>query len=86
MYGKNPYTFSIKERKPNNRGRRKNQPGISKEERCEIRMSAAEKQAFSEAAQLDGKKLSEWIRDRLRRTARQELQEAGLNVAFLVEK
>jgi hypothetical protein len=49
----------------------------------QIRVNAAEKQAFSDAAVLDGKKLSEWIRDRLRRLSREELQLAGRPVAFL---
>jgi hypothetical protein len=43
----------------------------------------AEKQAFQAAAELDGKKLSEWIRDRLRRLSREELQANGLDVPFL---
>ena len=52
----------------------------------QIRLSAAEKQAFSEAATLDGKKTSEWIRDRLRRDSRQELEAHGQKVPFLPGK
>ena len=40
-------------------------------------------QDFQDAADLDGKKLSEWIRDRLRRLSREELEDAGRTVAFL---
>jgi uncharacterized protein (DUF1778 family) len=49
----------------------------------QLRVGAAEKQAFGDAADLDGKKLSEWMRDRLRRLAREELQAQGRTVAFL---
>lgn len=49
----------------------------------QIRLNAAEKQAFERAAELDGKKTSEWMRDRLRRLARQELEEHGQPVPFL---
>ena len=55
----------------------------AKSEMLQLRVGPAEKQAFADAADLDGKKLSEWIRDRLRRLARQELEEQGLPVAFL---
>ena len=49
----------------------------------QIRVNAAEKRAFTAAAELDGKDLSEWVRDRLRRLAKQELEQAGKPVAFL---
>jgi uncharacterized protein (DUF1778 family) len=49
----------------------------------QIRLNHAEKQAFHDAADLDGKKLSEWIRDRLRRLAREELEKADRPVPFL---
>jgi uncharacterized protein (DUF1778 family) len=61
-------------------------PGKRKSELIQLRVTATEKQAFSDAADLDGKKLAEWIRDRLRRLARDELQDGGLAVAFLVGK
>ena len=38
---------------------------------------------FTAAAELDGKDLSEWVRDRLRRLAKQELEQAGRPIAFL---
>ncbi len=49
----------------------------------QLRVNAAEKATFNAAADLDGKKLSEWIRDRLRRLSKQELLEAGRAVPFL---
>ena len=58
-------------------------PEKSKGELIQFRVNSAEKQAFSEAATLDGKKVSEWIRDRLRRLSREELERAGRAVPFL---
>jgi len=53
-----------------------------KDELIQIRVNAAEKEAFANAALLDGKKLSEWVRDRLRRLSRQELEQAGQPIPF----
>jgi len=58
-------------------------PEKAKAELIQLRVNSAEKHAFNAAAELDGKKLSEWIRDRLRRLARDELKQAGQEVAFL---
>ena len=66
-----------------NRGAPKKAPDAAKGALLQIRLSAAEKQAFADAATLDGKKISEWIRDRLRRDAREELECQGQPVAFL---
>ena len=55
----------------------------AKGELVQLRLNLAEKQAFQNAADLDGKKLSEWIRDRLRRLSRVELEEHGREVPFL---
>ena len=55
----------------------------AKGELVQIRLNSAEKQAFQDAADLDGKKLSEWIRDRLRRLSREELEKEGRAVPFL---
>jgi hypothetical protein len=73
-----------------NVGMKKNPPGAprksadkAKAELLQIRINRHEKKAFTDAADLDGKKLSEWVRDRLRRMSRQELETAGLPVAFL---
>jgi uncharacterized protein (DUF1778 family) len=57
-------------------------PEKSKSELIQLRVSSAEKIAFNAAADMDGKKLSEWIRDRLRRLAREELEDGGREVAF----
>jgi uncharacterized protein (DUF1778 family) len=56
---------------------------IAKSSLLQIRLSGAEKEAFARAAELDGKKISEWIRDRLRRDSRQELEAQSLDVPFL---
>ena len=55
----------------------------AKGELVQILLNSAEKQAFQDAADLDGKKLSEWIRDRLRRLSRDELEKEGRSVPFL---
>ena len=52
----------------------------------QVRLTPLEKAGFSSAAELDGKKLSEWLRDRLRRLAREELQAHGQAVPFLAGK
>jgi hypothetical protein len=46
-------------------------------------LEVAEKQAFKDAAELAGLPLSTWVRERLRRAAREELEEAHRPVAFL---
>jgi hypothetical protein len=48
-----------------------------------VRMTPGEKQAFQDAALLAGIPLSAWMRERLRREARKELEEAGQKIAFL---
>jgi len=65
------------------RGAPKKSANQAKGSLLQVRVNAAEKRAFSDAAGLDGKKTSEWVRDRLRRLAREELERAGLSVAFL---
>jgi hypothetical protein len=67
------------------RGRPQGATGRAKSDLMQIRLDAAEKQAFADAAALDGKDLSEWVRDRLRRLARQELEQAKMPVAFLAK-
>jgi hypothetical protein len=49
----------------------------------DIRLGAAEKATFKDAAELAGLDLSAWVRERLRSAARKELDAAGLPVAFL---
>jgi uncharacterized protein (DUF1778 family) len=65
------------------RGRPKKDPTRTKGEYLDIRLEAAEKQAFRDAADLAGLDLSAWVRERLRSIARKELEGAGLAVAFL---
>ncbi|HXA19547.1 MAG TPA: hypothetical protein VN380_21335 [Thermoanaerobaculia bacterium] len=48
-----------------------------------IRLSADEKSAFKEAADLAGIGLSSWIRERLRRTSSRELDEVGRTAPFI---
>lgn len=52
--------------------------------RLDMRLHETEKEAFRSAAELAGLDLSAWIRERLRRAAREELREAGRDVPFLV--
>jgi hypothetical protein len=63
--------------------RRKAASGGVKEEYLELRLYAAEKQAFKDAADLRGMALSVWVRERLRLAARKELEEANRPVAFM---
>jgi uncharacterized protein (DUF1778 family) len=51
-----------------------------------LRLQTEEKQAFQDAADLAGIALSAWVRERLRKTARRELDEAGKKIAFLPTK
>ena len=67
------------------RGRPKKDAGRTKGEYLDIRLEAAEKQAFRDAANLAGLDLSAWVRERLRATARKELEGARLPVAFLAK-
>lgn len=54
-----------------------------KDYNLQVRLSLAEKEALTTAARVAGLSLSSWVRDRLRRTIRNELQTSGLKVAFL---
>ena len=48
-----------------------------------MRLSSAEKAAFQAAANLSGIPLSAWMRERLRRAAVRELEDASMPIAFL---
>jgi predicted HicB family RNase H-like nuclease len=48
-----------------------------------VRVEPDEKEAFKDAADLSGISLSSWVRERLRRMAIKELQEAARPIAFL---
>lgn len=56
---------------------------MPKTEFMKIRVSDDEKESFDLAAKIAGISLSAWVRDRLRRIVRRELQEAGQKVPFL---
>ena len=49
----------------------------------QIRLQPKEKEAFEDAAKLSGLALSAWVRERLRRMAVRELEEASRPIAFL---
>jgi antitoxin component of RelBE/YafQ-DinJ toxin-antitoxin module len=59
---------------------------MTKSESLKIRLGPEEKQAFQDAADLAGVALSTWIRERLRKAARHELEEAGLQIPFLMNR
>lgn len=65
------------------RGRPPLSDGKAKADNLEVRVSEAEKQSFQTAADLSGLSLSSWVRERLRKVAKQELEEAGHPVIFL---
>ena len=56
---------------------------LVKAEYMELRLDMAEKEAFVQAARAAGMSLSGWVRDRLRRVARKELEDMDMPVAFL---
>jgi antitoxin component of RelBE/YafQ-DinJ toxin-antitoxin module len=64
-------------------GRPKKKPDAVKVDYIEVRCEEAEKQAFRAAAEAAGLPLSGWIRERLRRIARKELEDMDIPVAFL---
>ena len=65
------------------RGRPPKGSGKIKGIRLDLRIEATEKEGFRAAAELSGLDLSAWIRERLRRAARLELEEARQPVPFL---
>jgi len=48
-----------------------------------VRLTDHEKKAFQDAADLSGISVAAWMRDRLRRAATRELEDAGREIAFL---
>jgi uncharacterized protein (DUF1778 family) len=52
--------------------------------RLEMRLEPGEKEAFQRAAELAGLTLSGWVRERLRRLAKSELEDVGERAPFLV--
>jgi hypothetical protein len=53
-----------------------------KTEVIKVRLTDLEKRAFQESAGLAGLPLSGWVRERLRRAARIELEDAGKEIPF----
>lgn len=49
----------------------------------QVRMPNSEIEAYRLAAELSGSTLSSWVRDRLRKAARLELQSSGIKVPFI---
>jgi hypothetical protein len=58
----------------------------SKSDSMKIRLTEPEKAAFRRASELSGIGLSTWMRERLRRAAIRELEEAGEIAAFLLPR
>jgi hypothetical protein len=59
---------------------------VAKTEFVKIRLSETEKQGFEKAADLAGISLSGWMRERLRRAAIRELEEASQPIPFVGER
>lgn len=64
-------------------GRPPKNPDELRSEDLLVKLMVDEKEAFKNAAQLAGVPLSSWVRERLRRVAIKELEEASQPVAFL---
>ena len=54
-----------------------------KDYNLQVRLTQAERDTLKIAADTAGLSVSAWLRDRLRRAARSELQSAGIKVPFL---
>jgi hypothetical protein len=76
----------MKTTKKTRRGRPPKGSDKVKSIRLDMRLHEAEKNGFKAAAELSGLELSAWIRERLRRVAREELEQAGQPVPFLPAK
>jgi uncharacterized protein (DUF1778 family) len=59
---------------------------MAKTETVKLRLTDREKIAFQDAAELSGIALSAWMRERLRRAATRELEDAAKEIAFLHHK
>jgi hypothetical protein len=77
------YNLGMTTQTKKRRGAPKKPALLAKGAHVQLRINPAEKEAFQKAAELDGKKLSEWMRDRLRKISKQELGAAGLDVPFV---
>ena len=52
-------------------------PSTPKTSRLDLRLTEEERDLYQQAADSDGRTLSNWIRDRLNKSAREELGEKG---------
>jgi len=64
-------------------GRPKKKLDAVKSSWLEVRCEESEREAFRAAAEAAGLGMSAWIRERLRRAARKELEDINMPVAFL---
>jgi hypothetical protein len=64
-------------------GRPRKAANLVKGDYLELRLAPLEKQAFRQAAEIAGIPLAAWARERLRRSATRELEEAGFIVPFI---
>lgn len=55
---------------------------MPKTETLRLRLAPDEKGAFARAAEISGLSVAAWVRERLRRAARIELEDAGEQVPF----
>lgn len=69
--------------KAKKRGRPVKSKTDSKAHLLQVRLQAAEKDGFEQAAAMAGLGLSTWVRERLRTIARKELSEYGKTPKFL---
>ena len=70
-------------KQPKGRGRPKKSSHQLQTAYLDTRLTEAEKQTFKDAADVAGLPLSTWVRERLRRAAVRELEEASRPIAFL---
>ena len=56
---------------------------MPKTDMMKVRVQPEEKESFEIAASIAGVPLSAWIRERLRKAARFELEEAGRQIPFI---
>jgi uncharacterized protein (DUF1778 family) len=56
---------------------------MAKSELVKIRVEESEKRGFEDAAALSGLSLSSWVRERLRRAAVRELEDASRPIPFI---
>ena len=56
-----------------------------KPEILQVRVTASEKSTFERAAEISGLSISSWVRERLRKSSRLELQSSGVKVPFMAD-